>query len=279
MTRQTPGDGATRARVITFANQKGGVAKSTTAEAFAASLTARGYTVLMVDLDSQPGNLSMHVGADKSSPGVRELLELRRPTREKALSYIQTTHSFGDVMCANEELDDVDKFLNSRMGRELMLSRAIEPILDNYDFVVVDTPPALQVRTLNGIAAADDVVVPCMADASSVAGMKAVLEFVDEVGEYVRGAQPRVAGVVVTRYDARNSLEPEMLNQITEIAAEYDAPLLGRGVRNTVNARKAQCKGVALGEFAPQSTAALDYEEAVSAYLAGLGIEDDSRDA
>ena len=131
MTRQTSGEGAARARVIAFANQKGGVAKSTTAEAFAASLTARGYAVLMVDMD----------------------------------------------------------------------------------------------------------------------------------------AQPRVAGVVVTRYDAHNSLEPEMLDQIAEIAAEYDAPLLGRGVRNTVAARKAQYNGVALGEFAPRSTAALDYEEVVSAYL------------
>ena len=66
MTRRESGDGAAQARVIAFANQKGGVAKSTTAEAFAASLTARGYAVLMVDMDAQPGNLSMHVGADKS---------------------------------------------------------------------------------------------------------------------------------------------------------------------------------------------------------------------
>ena len=279
MTRQTPNDGAARARIITFANQKGGVAKSTTAEAFAASLTARGYAVLMVDMDAQPGNLSMHVGADKSLPGTFELLELRRPTQEKALRCIQPTRSFGDVICANEELDNVDKLLNSRIGRELALSRALEPILCNYDFVVVDTPPALQVRTLNGIAAANDVVVPCMADASSVAGMKAVLEYVAEVGEFLRGAEPRVAGVVVTRYDARNNLEPEMFNRIAEIAAEYDAPLLGPGVRNTVNTRKAQCNGVALAEFAPQSTAALDYEEAVSAYLAGIGASDDNHDA
>jgi len=280
MTRYTKsGDEATRARVIAFANQKGGVAKSTTAEAFAASLTARGYAVLMVDMDAQPGNLSMHVGADKSLPGTLELLEHRRPTRERVQRCIQPTRSFGDVICANEELDNADKSLSSRVGRELMLSRALEPIRGDYDFIVVDTPPALQVRTLNGIAAANDVVVPCMADASSVAGMEAVLECVDEVGEFVRGAQPRVAGVVVTRYDARNSLEPEMLNRIAEIAAEYDAPLLGRGVRNTVSARKAQCSGVALRRFAPNSTATLDYEEAVSAYLAGIGIEDDSHDA
>ena len=271
MTRQTPDDGAARARVITFANQKGGVAKSTTAEAFSASLTARGYAVLMVDMDSQPGNLSMHVGADKSLPGTFELLEPRRPTHEKTLRCIQPTRSFGDVICANEKLDDADKFMNSRMGRELMLLRALEPILDDYDFVIVDTPPALQVRTLNGIAAANDVVVPCMADASSVTGMEAVLEFVAEVEDLVRGAEPRVAGIVVTRYDVRNSLEPEVFEQIAEIAAEYDVPLLGQGVRNTVATRKAQYNSVALGEFAPRSTAALDYEEAVSAYLAGIG--------
>ena len=271
MTRYESGDEAARARVITFANQKGGVGKSTTAESFAASLTTRGYAVLMVDMDAQPGNLSLHVGADKSLPGALELLEYKRPTREKVLRCIQPTRSFGDVICANEELDDVDKSMNSRMGRELMLSRALEPILDEYDFVVVDTPPALQVRTLNGIAAADDVVVPCMADVSSVAGLEAVLECVDEVRELVRGAQPRVAGIVVTRYDARNSLEPELLDRIAEIAAEYEIPLLGSGVRNTVNARKAQYSGVSLGEFAPNSTAALDYEEAVSAYLASIG--------
>ncbi len=274
MTRYESGDEATRARIITFANQKGGVAKSTTAEAFAASLTTRGYGVLMVDMDAQPGNLSMHVDAEKGLPGTFELLEHRRPARERVLRCIQPTRSFGDVVCANEGLDDADRILSSRVGRELMLSRALEPILEDYDFVVVDTPPALQVRTLNGIAAADDVVVPCMADASSIAGMQAVLDCVAEVGELVRGAEPRIAGIVVTRYDSRNSLEPELLDQIAEIAEQYDAPLLGC-VRNTVNARKAQSNGMALVEFAPNSTAALDYEEAVTAYLESIGIEED----
>ena len=87
MTRFEPGNEAAQARVIAFANQKGGVAKSTTAEAFAASLTARGHAVLMVDLDSQPGNLSMHVGADKSLPGTLKLLDLRHPTQEKVLRF------------------------------------------------------------------------------------------------------------------------------------------------------------------------------------------------
>lgn len=261
------------ARVIAFANQKGGVAKSTTAEAFASSLVARGYAVLVVDMDAQPGNLSMHVGADKSLPGTLELLTLRRPVRREVVRCVQPTQSFGDVVSANEELDEVDRRLNSRLGRELVLSRALATVRDDYDFVVVDTPPALQVRTLNAIAAADDVIVPCAADSSAVAGMQAVIDCVDEVGEVVRGAEPRVAGIVVTRYDARNSLEPELFDEIAKIAAEHDTRLLGHGVRNTVNARKAQTNGVSLGEFAPQSTAAVDYEDAVSAYLASIGYK------
>ena len=80
-------------------------------------------------------------------------------------------------------------------------------------------PPALQVRTLNAIAAANDAIIPCTADASAVAGMQAVIDCVDEMVEVVRGAEPRVAGIVVTRHDARNSLEPEMFDKIAKIAA------------------------------------------------------------
>lgn len=272
MTARSRGAGASTARVVTFANQKGGVAKSTTAEAFAASLTARGYAVLMVDMDAQPGNLSLHVGANKNKPGTLELLAQRRPTREEVLRCVQPTQSFGDVMCANEALDGADKRLSSRVGRELMLSRALVTVLGDYDFVVVDTPPALQIRTINAIAAADDVVVPCTADVSSLAGMEALIDCVNQMGKLVSGGGPRVAGIIVTRYDARNSLEPELLARTAEIAAKYGVPLLGRGVRNTVSARRAQYNGEALRDFAPQSTAALDYEEAVSDYLAGIGV-------
>ena len=77
------------ARIITFSNQKGGVAKSTTAEAFAAELTARGFRVLMVDMDAQPGNLSLHVGADKGRRGSGDMLLLARPTEEGVSGCIQ----------------------------------------------------------------------------------------------------------------------------------------------------------------------------------------------
>ncbi len=261
-----------RARVVTFANQKGGVAKSTSAEAFAASLAARGYAVLMVDTDAQPGNLSLHVGTDKDLPGAYELVAQRRPTYEGAVACVQPTRSFGDVICADERLDGVDDRLNARVGREFTLLRALAPLLPEYDFVVVDTPPALQVRTLNALAAADDVIVPCSADVSSVAGMGELLDCASQVAELAGGHGTRVAGVLVTRYDARNNLEPEMLGRISDLAAECGVPVLEPCVRATVSARKAQRAGVALRDFAPRSTAALDYECAVDGYLAGIGV-------
>lgn len=272
---------ATRARVVTFANQKGGVGKSTSAEAFAASLKARGYAVLMVDMDAQPGNLSLRVGADKDLPGTCELLCQRRPTFEGAVACVQPTQSFGDVICANEALDEMDDRLNARVGRELTLSRALAPILPEYDFVVIDTPPALQVRTINAIAAADDVIVPCTADVSSVAGMDELVERVAQVRELVAGQasvairhEVCVAGVLITRYDARNTLEPEMGAHIRAIAEGHGIPVMRANVRNTVSVRKAQRHGVPLHDFAPRSTAAQDYESVVDQYLEGMVMRD-----
>ena len=88
------------ARIITFSNQKGGVAKSTTAEAFAAELTARGFRVLMVDMDAQPGNLSLHVGADKARKGSGDMLLLAKPTEGSVSDCIQDAGGFGDIVAA-----------------------------------------------------------------------------------------------------------------------------------------------------------------------------------
>ncbi|MEE1273437.1 MAG: AAA family ATPase, partial [Olegusella sp.] len=130
-------------RVIAICNQKGGVGKSTTAEALASSLVRRGARVLCVDMDAQPGNMSLHAGADKSHAGTRELLSLKKPTREEVLACIQGAGPFGDICSADRDLEDIDAELASRVGREHALSRALATISDDYDFAVVDTPPAL----------------------------------------------------------------------------------------------------------------------------------------
>lgn len=255
-------------RVIAICNQKGGVGKSTTAEAFASSLVRRGARVLCVDMDAQPGNMSLHAGADKTHAGARELLSIKKPTREEVLACIQGAGPFGDICSADRDLEDIDAELASRVGRELALSRALTTISDNYDFAVVDTPPALWVRTLNAIAAADDVVVPTRADVSSVAGMDALVGTVDLVREVVPHPID-IAGILVTDYDARTTLAREMDGVIRTLAAGLGAPVFGAHVRHAVAASKAQRHAVPLGDFDASAGVSADYERFVDEYLAG----------
>ena len=259
------------ARIITFSNQKGGVAKSTTAEAFAAELTARGFRVLMVDMDAQPGSLSLHVGADKGRRGSGDMLLLARPTEEGVSGCIQGAGDFGDIIAADERLDTVDERLNSRVGREGILDRALATVQGCYDFVLVDTPPSLQVRTLNALAAADDVIIPTRADLSSVAGVGSVLDVLEDIMA-VTSHDIGFVGIVLADWDPRLSLAKELGAVVGRLAEDRGARVLGRPVRHATAAAQAQRHGEPLRLFAPSSTVHADYRELVSAYLAEIGI-------
>ena len=260
------------ARIVAFSNQKGGVAKSTTVEAFAAELTARDFRVLMVDMDAQPGNLSLHVGADKGSPGTSELLTMARPTGEAVSACIQDAGGFGDIVAADERLDAVDDRLNSRVGRELILDRVLSTIQGRYDFILIDTPPSLQVRTLNALAAADDVVIPTRADLSSVAGVSSVLDVLDDIMA-VTSHDIGLIGIALADWDSRLSLAKELGAVVERLAEDRGARVLGRPVRHATAAAQAQRRGEPLRIFAPSSTVYEDYRELVSSYLAIIGLQ------
>ena len=260
------------ARIVAFSNQKGGVAKSTTVEAFAAEFTARGFRVLMVDMDAQPGNLSLHVGADKERRGSGDMLLQPKPTSENIADCIQRAGAFGDIVAADERLDTVDERLNSRVGRERILDRALETIQDLYDFILVDTPPSLQVMTLNALAAADDVIIPTRADLSSVAGVSAVLDVLDDIMA-VTFHDIDLVGIALSDWDPRLSLAKELGAVITKLAEDRGARVLGRPVRHATAAAQAQRHGEPLRNFAPSSTVCGDYRELVTAYLAEIGIQ------
>ena len=255
-------EGQHMARIVAFSNQKGGVAKSTTVEAFAAELTARGFRVLMVDMDAQPGNLSLHVGADKERKGSGDMLLLAKPTEGSVSDCIQDAGGFGDIVAADERLDTVDDRLNSRVGRERILDRALATIQSSYDFILVDTPPSLQVRTLNALAAADDVIIPTRADLSSVAGVSSVLDVLYDIMT-VTSHDIDLVGIALADWDPRLSLAKE----------DRGARVLGRPVRHATAAAQAQRHGEPLRVFAPSSTVHEDYRELVSAYLAEIGFQ------
>ena len=253
-------------RVITFANEKGGVGKSTTTEAFASELLNHGYSVLLLDMDAQPGNLSLHVNARKDGPGIYELLSETKPTREFVQSLIQHTDSFGDIIAGDLRLNSVDAALNSRMGRELVLNKALEQIQGIYDFVLIDTPPALQIRTINAICAADDIIIPTLAEVSSIAGLSDLVDAVAQAKELTR-REIRIAGLLVTRYDSRTRQGKKILEALELLADALDVPIFSSQIRGTVRVDEAQSHTMPLREYAPESTAAFDYEEIVQEYL------------
>ena len=260
------------ARTIAFSNQKGGVAKSTTVEAFAAELTARDFRVLMVDMDAQPGNLSLRVGADKERRGSGDMLLLAKPTEGSVSDCIQGAGSFGDIVAADERLDTVDDRLNSRVARERILDRALSTIQNRYDFILIDTPPSLQVRTLNALAAADDVIIPTRADLSSVAGVSAVLDVLDDIMD-VTFHDIDFVGIALVDWDPRLLLAKELGAVISRLSEDRGARVLGKHVRHSTAAAQAQRHGEPLMAFAPASTVCGDYRELVSSYLSEIGVQ------
>ncbi|HEX4110095.1 MAG TPA: AAA family ATPase, partial [Solirubrobacteraceae bacterium] len=161
-----PGPAAPRAKVIAFANQKGGVAKTTTTLNLACAFGEAGHRVLCVDMDPQ-GNLTMSQGIDPDSLQVSmydvlvHRLSIREVIRRREI----------DVACASIDLAGAEIAMSTMIGRERSLERALDAVLEDYDYVCIDTPPSLGLLTINALTAADKVIVPVQCEYLSMRGL------------------------------------------------------------------------------------------------------------
>ena len=239
-------------RIIAFANQKGGVAKTTTTVSIAAALCERGRRVLAVDLDPQ-GALTYSLGIDPDAldETINDVLIRRLPMQK----VIQTREV--DLVPANIDLAGAEAVLLAKTGREYALERALREVLPMYDYVLIDCPPSLGILTINGLTAAQEVVIPVLAEALS---HRAVGQLIETLGDIRHFTNPdlEVIGLVATMFDGRTRHAREVL---ADIGSRYGVPLLEPPVRKSIRFAEATQVGRSIVSFAPSHPGAEAYRE------------------
>jgi chromosome partitioning protein len=200
-------------RVLAVANQKGGVGKTTTTVNLAAGLAQAGQRVLLVDLDPQ-GNATMGSGVDKRAlkETVYQVL-LGLSTAERVR--LRSESGGYDVLPANRELAGAEVEMVELEHREVRLKGALAPLADEYDFIVIDCPPALNLLTLNGLVAADAVIIPMQCEYYALEGLSDLINTIKKVRMHLNPSL-EIAGLLRTMFDPRNTLAQQVSAQLEE---------------------------------------------------------------
>ncbi len=247
-------------RVIAFANQKGGVAKTTSTLNLAVAFAEHGLDVLVVDLDPQ-GNLTMSQGLnpDTIERSMFDVLVHRLPITE----IIQNREI--DVAVSSIDLAGAELALSSMIGRERALEKALLPVRESYDYILIDTPPSLGLLTINAFVASDGVIVPVQCEYLSLRGLVQLENTLSMVRENLN---PRVEiqGILPTMYDKRTLHSREAIDILQE---NFGDLVFKTKIRKTIRYAEAPVKGASVLKYDPKGEAAGYYRDLAKEVLNG----------
>jgi chromosome partitioning protein len=239
-------------KVIAFANQKGGVAKTTTTLNLAAAFVEEGYKVLCCDMDPQ-GNLTMSQGIDPDNlkASMYDVLVHKMPISE----VIHTREV--DVACASIDLAGAEIAMSTMIGRERTLERALKEVEDRYDYVFIDTPPSLGLLTINALTAANKVIVPVQCEYLSMRGLIQLQNTLAMIREQLN-PDIEIEGILPTMVDTRTLHAKEAIELLEE---NFGDRVFASRIRKTVRFAEAPVKGMSVLKYDPDGMAAHAYRQ------------------
>lgn len=245
-------------QIITVTNQKGGVGKTTTASALVCGLHQRGARVLGVDLDPQ-GNLGFSLGLNiGEGHTIYDVLTGSHTIEE---SIIRTP--YGDILPSDIMLSTAEMEF-SAPRREFMLSQHLDAVKWNYDFIIIDTPPSLNILTINAYVASTGLIIPMEAEVLSLVGISQIQDTIETVRKSFN-PDLKVLGILLNKYNSRLTLSNEIRDLAEEVARQLDSQVFPAKIRRGVDVAKAPAHGQSILTYKPDSKPALDFARIVDA--------------
>lgn len=254
------------AKVVAMCNQKGGVGKTTSTINLGAALTEFGRRVLLVDMDPQ-GALSAglgipHYALDRT---IHNLLVEPRASIDDVL--IHTRVPDLDLIPSNIDLSAAEIQLVNEVGREQSLARALHPVLDRYDYVLIDCQPSLGLLTVNGLACAEGVVIPTECEFFSLRGLALLTDTVDKVRDRLN-PKLEISGILITRYDPRTVNAREVMARVVE---RFGDLVFDTVITRTVRFPETSVAGEPITTWAPKSGGAMAYRALAREFIDRFG--------